>query len=47
MEGDLGQSEIKDLRVTAPGNENVRGLDVAMDDPGGVGDIQGVGDLNG
>jgi hypothetical protein len=33
--------------VTAPGNENVGGLDVAVDDAADVGGFEGVGNLDG
>ena len=43
---DFRQSKVENLGVTARGNENVRGLDVAMDDSRGVGGIQRVGDFD-
>src|SRR5205085_11397787 len=42
---DLRQSKVENLRVTASGDEDVRGLDVAMDDSRGVRRIQGIGDF--
>src|SRR4029077_9972872 len=42
----FGQSEIEDLGVSALGHEEIRGLDIAMDDSFGVGGIEGVGDLD-
>ena len=44
---DFRQSKVENLRVTAHGDEDVRGLDVAMDDPRGVGGIQCIGDFDG
>ena len=32
--------------MVAPGDENIGGLDVAVDDPGVVGGIQRIGDLD-
>ena len=43
---DLGQPEIENLRVAAAGDEHIRRLDVAVDDPGGVRRLQRVGDLD-
>ena len=43
---DLGQPEIQNLRVAAFGDKNIGGLDVAVDDPLGVGSVQRVGDLD-
>ncbi len=45
--GYLRQTEIQNLGVTALGDENVRGLDVAMDYALAVRCIQCVGDLDG
>ena len=44
---DLGQAEVENLGVAALGDEDVRGLDVAMDDSLGVRGVEGVGDLDG
>ena len=44
---DFGQSEIQYLRVAALGDENVRGLDVAVDDAFGVRRIERIGNLDG
>ena len=41
----LGQAKIQNLRLSAIRDEDVRWLDVPMDDPGGMSGIQGVGEL--
>ena len=43
---DLSQSEVENLGVSAFGDENVRGLDVAVNDAAGVGRVESVGDLD-
>ena len=43
---DLGQPEIENFCVTAVGDEEVGGLDVAMNDALGVGGIEGIRDLD-
>ena len=43
--GKLRQAKIQHLRLPAGGHEDVGRLDVAMDDPAGVGGVQGVCDL--
>ena len=43
---DLGQPEIENLRVAAAGDEQIRRLDVAVDDPGSVRRLERVGDLD-
>ena len=45
--GNLGQAEVENLGVPALGDENVGGLDVAMDDAFAVRGIERVGDLDG
>ena len=42
----FGQAEVEDLGVSALGDEDVRGLDVAMDDAAGVRRVERVGDLD-
>jgi len=46
-EGHLCQTEIEDLGVIVPGDEDVRWLDIAMNDPLGVGRVQSIGNPNG
>ena len=41
----LGQAKIQNLRLSAIRHEDVRWLDIPMDDPGGMSDIQGLGEL--
>ena len=43
----LGQTEIENLRVAATGDEQIRRLDIAVDDSGVVRRLEGVGDLDG
>ena len=43
----FSQSKIQNLGVTSLGDEDIRGLDVAMDDALGVRGVEGVGDFNG
>jgi hypothetical protein len=45
--GNFGEAEIEDFGVAAFGDEDVGGLDVAVDDAFGVGGIESFGDLNG
>ena len=42
----LGQAEIENFGLTALGDEDIRGLDVPMDDTSGVGNVEGIGNLN-
>ena len=42
----FGQAEIENLRVAASGDEDIRGLDIAMDDSSGVSGIERVGDFD-
>ena len=42
----LGQAEIENLGVPALGDEDIRGLDVAVNNAAGVRRIEGVGDLD-
>ena len=44
--GDLGQAEVQNLGVAALGDENVRGLDVAVNDSLGMRGVESVGDLD-
>src|SRR5262249_61165689 len=45
--GELDEAEVENLRSAVARDHDVRGFDVAMDDPGGVGAREGVGDLGG
>ena len=45
--GYLCQAEVQNLGMATPGHEDIRGLDVAMDNSFGVGGIETVGDFNG
>ena len=42
-----GEAEVQELRLLSLGHEDVRGLDVAVDDALGVGGLERVGDLDG
>jgi len=42
----IGEPEIQNLGVAAPGDENVGRLDVTVDDAFCVGGVESVGDLN-
>src|ERR1700730_10046454 len=46
LEGDLGQPEIENLRLTSVRDEDVRWLDVTMDDSLRMCRIESVGNLN-
>src|ERR1022692_1022103 len=46
-EGCFGQPEIEDLGMTAYRDENVGGLNVAMNDPLGMGRVQSISDVDG
>ena len=39
----LGQAKVQDLRLSAIGDEDVRWLDVPVDDPGAMSGVQGIG----
>lgn len=43
---DFGEAEIEDFGVAARGDEDVRGLDVAMNDAAGMGGVERVGDVD-
>ena len=43
---ELGQAEVEHLRVLALGHEDVRGLDVAVDDAALMRGVEGVRDLD-
>ena len=43
---ELGQAEVQDLGLPALGDEDVRGLDVPVNDPLGVRGVQGIRELN-
>ncbi len=44
--GEFGEAEVHDFCVAARGDEKIGGLDVAMDDAGGVGGVEAVGNLD-
>src|SRR5580698_6441183 len=44
---DLGQTKVQNLGMSAFGDEDVRGLDIAMDDAFGVGRVERVRNLDG
>ena len=46
LENDLGQPEIKNLRLTSVGDKDVGWLDVTMDNPFRMCRIESIGDLN-
>jgi hypothetical protein len=46
LAGQLGQTKIQNLRLATLGHENVRGLDIAMNDALRVRGIQRVGNLD-
>ena len=44
VRGELGEAEVEDLELARRGHEDVRGLDVAVDDALGVGGLERLGD---
>jgi hypothetical protein len=44
---ELRQAEVENLGIPAPGDEEIGGLDVPVDDPLCVSGFQGIGNLNG
>jgi hypothetical protein len=46
LRGDFGKSEVEDLGVSALGDKDIRGFDIAVHDAFGVGGIEGIGDLD-
>jgi hypothetical protein len=46
-QGYLGKAEIENLGVSAFGDKNIRGLDVAVNDALGVRGVERVGDFDG
>jgi len=44
--GELGEAEVHNFCVASSGDEKISGLDVAMNDTGGVSGIEAVGDLD-
>ena len=47
VRGELGQPEVQHLHLPAPGDEDVRRLDVAVQDPVSMRGVEGVGHLHG
>ena len=46
MKSNLGQPEVQNLGMSTLGNKDICRLDVAMNDPLGVGGVERIGDLN-
>ena len=45
--GVLGEAEVENFGLAARGDENIRGLDVAMNNSAGMCGVEGIGNLNG
>lgn len=44
--GDFGEAKIEDLRMASAGDEDIRGLDIAMNNAVRVGGIERAGNLD-
>jgi hypothetical protein len=47
LAGEFRQAEVEDLGTAARSNEDIRGLDVAMNYPLAMGGVERIGNLNG